>query len=80
MIKYKPLSKELTVELKKEMHYIEKIGTCQGCGLHDKINGQIDGEHVSVCFLNNIGHLLVEPSGQCDYWREKKKEHEKSNG
>jgi hypothetical protein len=76
-MKYKPLPKELSVELKKEMQYKEKIGTCQECGLHDKIDGQIDGEHVEVCLLNNIGHLLIESSGRCDHWRNK---NEKSNG
>jgi hypothetical protein len=78
-MKYKSLSKELTIELKKEMHYTEKVGTCQECGLHDKTDGQIDGEHVDVCLFNNIGHLVIEPTGRCDYWRGKKS-HEKSNG
>jgi hypothetical protein len=76
-MKYKPISKELAVELKKEMDYIEKVETCKECGLHNKIDGQIDGEYVDVCFFNNIGHLLVEPSGRCDHWREKSLE--KSN-
>lgn len=78
MIKYKSLPKELSAELKKEMHYAEKIGTCRECDLYDSIDGQIDGEHVNVCLLNNIGHLLVDLTGRCDYWREKKKVHEKS--